>query len=226
MAYPKKLPLRLKCLAFIFLLSALSLSAPCQTPNTKELLKQKKTQRTYFAQQLAYLQTYKELLEKGYDIANKGLSRIGIHETATFGTNQAYWSSLNTISPEIQATQSSTDVLAIQTFIIKSFQTLIRECNASENFSEREKHYIETVGANVRTKCTQTVLQMRTITASDSTTMTDSDRMQRINQLTADMQEHKSFTIAFCASTRSLGAQRAKEKREAAIRRQLNGINP
>lgn|GEM_PF-6479620 len=204
----------------LILILLFTVSASAQTPNTKEWLAKKKTQRQYFANQMVALQAFSEVLKKGYDIVGKGLNVVS---AATGEENSGHSSrllSLTSTNPSLNKNSTMTDARLLQRHVNKQFSNLISVCSSDGNFSVDEINYIKKVYSGVNTAGIVSIDELEGL-FNGETTMTDDERLNRINLVKSDLNDQYSFTRSFCNSTLALGIQRAKEKHEISINRQL-----
>src|SRR5690242_14173593 len=82
--------------------------------NTQEWTRQKKTQIKYLLQQIAANKVYIEYLEKGYNIARKGLQAINDIKRGDFDLSFDFFESQKNVNPEIKTWTKVADVIAYQ----------------------------------------------------------------------------------------------------------------
>src|SRR5690242_17273529 len=88
--------------------------------NTQEWTRQKKTQIKYLLQQIAANKVYIEYIEKGYNIAHKGLQTIHDIKKGDFNLSFNFFESQKNVNPKIKAWAKVADVIAYQIRIIKT----------------------------------------------------------------------------------------------------------
>src|SRR5690349_4506528 len=87
-----------------------------------EWFHQKKTQIKYWMEQIAAYQVYAGYLQKGYNVARKGLNTISSLKNGEFNLHQAFFSSLSKINPAIQHYSRIADIITLQADIIEQYK--------------------------------------------------------------------------------------------------------
>jgi hypothetical protein len=199
----------------------LSLGTQAQTPNANEWLRQKKTQRKYLIQQIAALKVYLEYLKKGYKIVDKGLTTIGDIKNGTFNLDKDYLYSLKQVSPVVKNSPKVKEVLVYQHSITSDFRKFLDDCRKDANLTSDEVHYIEDVYQNMLKECDASIDELTVITTAGEAEMKDDERLLRLDKVHDDMQDKYAFTQDFISSTRLLSLERAKEKNQIKVSKNL-----
>lgn len=197
------------------------LMCQAQSPNWNELFRQKKTQRKYLVQQIAALKVYLKFLKKGYSIAQKGLTTIGEIKNGAFNLDKDYFNSLKQVSPVVKNSPKVNEVLTYQHSILKDFRKFLDDCRRDDNLSSAEVNYIEDVYQNMLTECEASIDELTTITTSGEAEMKDDERLLRLDKVHDDMQDMYAFTQDFISSTRLLSLERARDKNQIRILKNL-----
>lgn len=204
----------------LLVLISLATTAWCQSPNADEWFRQKKTQKKYLIKQIAGLKIYLEYLKEGYRIVDKGLSTIGQIRTGTHDMDNAYVVSLRQINPVVGNSPKINEVLEYNRLILQRMRALATICNADDNFSASEVSYICSVRDKMIGLCMSSIDELSILTTASAAQMRDDERLNRLDKVHLDMQEHYAFAQDFAQSTRLLSRQRAKEKSSIRISRQ------
>src|SRR6218665_476162 len=85
---------------------------------TGNLQAQAKQQRMLL-EQIAALQVYIGYAQKGYSAVKKGLNTIGDFKRGEFNLHTAYLNSLKTVNPKIKKYARVTEIIGLQTKIMK-----------------------------------------------------------------------------------------------------------
>ncbi len=189
-----------------------------------EWFRQKKTQQKYLIQQIAALQVYLGYVEKGYDIAKKGLDVIQDFKNGEFNLHETFFNSLKTVNPAIKNTAEVAEIVALQVSIVNHFKDAIKTYKESAEFNGDELGYINKVYANLTGDCLKDIDALMTVIADDSLQMNDDERMNQINNIYADMQDKNSFTQYFTNSTKMLANQRVREQNDISVSQSLYGL--
>lgn len=91
------------------LMLACGLSAHAQT--WEEWTQQKKTQIKYLVKQVAALQAYIDIAQKGYSIYSDGLTLIGDSKDGEFNLHENYFSSLSNVNPHVSGLPEVADMI-------------------------------------------------------------------------------------------------------------------
>ena len=185
-----------------------------QKPNAKEWLRQKKTQRKYFAEQAVALQAYLEVLKKGYQIAGKGLTLIGDVSGEEFAGHSSRLFNLRNSSESIDKTRTMSDARNLQRAITSRFSKTNSICRDDPNFADTEKEYLDRVSANVRDLSQSCMDELQDLLYNTEMVLTHDERMGRLNKVKSEMNDQYTFTMTFCNSALALRMERAKEKND------------
>jgi hypothetical protein len=197
-----------KFVLIILLLSSQILHAQ----NWNEWFEQKKTQKKYLLQQIAALKIYLGYLEKGYDIANKGLNTIHDIKKGDFDLHNNFFSSLKQVNPKIQKWAKVADIIACQVRIVKIAKQNIESISENRQFTNEELAYCKIVFDNLLTECLKNIDELVMIITSGEVEMKDDERIKRIDELYTDMRDKYSFSCSFGNEINLLSLQRMSEQ--------------
>jgi hypothetical protein len=182
--------------------------------NRNEWFEQKKTQKKYLLQQIVALKVYLGYLEKGYDIASKGLNTIHDIKKGDFNLHNNFFNSLKQVNPKIQKSAKVADILAYQVRIVKIAKQNIERINENGQFTNEELDYCKIVFDNLLTECLKNIDELVMMITSGEVEMKDDERIKRIDQLYVDMQDKYSFNCSFGNDINLLSLQRMNEQSE------------
>ena len=198
----KKLPLFLTVILFASVAHGQKLA---------EWTRQKKTQLKYLADQIAALQAYVRVVEKGYSIAKKGLNVIENIKKADFSLHSDYFNSLKNVRPNVKAYTKIGSIVAMQINLIKECHRQRSSMNNSGQFNRDEVNYAGRVFDNLLKGCTEIVDQLITLTTDGQLQMKDDERIKNIDKLYDAMQDRQQFLRHFRNENSVLSLQRIKE---------------
>jgi hypothetical protein len=178
---------------------------------------QKEADIKYMLQQIAALQVYIGYAEKGYSIAQKGLTFIGDLKKGEFDLHSAFFSSLSTVNPSIKNYGKVADIISYQLSIISSFKKILR----LKNMSPAEINYLHSVYNNMSNACSKSLTDLINIITDNTYQMKDNERVSRIDNIYADMQNKYAFTQSFASDANLLVAQRQSELYETEFLKSL-----
>jgi len=190
-----------------------------------EWFQQKKMQQKYFIQQIAALQVYLGYVEKGYDLAKKGLDVIQALKSGEFNLHETFFNSLKSVNPTIKNAAEVAEIVALQISIVNHFKDAIKTYKESDQFNNDELSYINKVYRNLTTDCLKDIDALMAVIADDSMQMNDDERMNQINNIYADMQDKNSFTQYFTNSASMFANQRAREQNDISVSQSLYGLS-
>ncbi len=198
----------------------------CRAQTWAEWFQQKKTQQKYLIQQIAALHAYLSYVEKGYDIAKKGLDVIQEFKNGEFNLHETFFNSLKAVNPTVKNTAEVAEIIAMQSSIVNHFKDAIKTFKESNEFNSDELRYIDKVYTNLATDCMKDIDALMAVTTDNSLQMNDEERMKQINVIYADMQDKSSFTQYFTNSAKMLVNQRAREHNDISVSQSLYGLSP
>lgn len=204
-----------------FLLCAFSFS-PAKAQTFAEWFSQKKKQKEYLLKQIAGLQVYIGYAKKGYDMMSSGIHTVRDIKNGEFGLHSAFFSSLKAVSPAIRNNSKVAEVIALQLAIYKSFNAV----RGSAILSDDDRHYIGTVREEVLDDCLKDLEELLLVITSGKVEMTDDERIRRLDQVYANMQDKSAFTQSFTGEVRLFIGQKESEQRSINQQRRLYEINP
>lgn len=217
----------MKRVVIIILIAVLCYSGHSQT--LAEWTQQKKTQIQYLLDQIAANKVYIEYVEKGYEISKIGLTTIQNIKSGDFNLHHDLFRSLEIVNPTIKAYARVADIIACQLRIVKDISTTIKKLSTSGQFKINELDQIKLVFENLLDECLENVDELYLVITNgelqpDGYRMTDDERINRIDQIHAEMQANYSFCKSFGNECLVLAMQRLNEQVEIKVGKQLNDI--
>lgn len=180
----------------------------------EEWFEQKQTQKKYLLEQIAALKVYSNYLEKGYKILEFGLNTISEFKNGDLEQHTGYFSSLQTINPNIQKLEKGEDIYAIHSNIIKIYEGVSADIHLNQEFKTDEVAYIHRVFSRLLEACSKVVNALDVVTSSGKLEMKDNERMQYIDLLHLEMQDQYTFARSFRNEVHVLAAARLNSKNE------------
>jgi hypothetical protein len=161
----------------------------------------------YMLQQIADLQLYIGYAEKGYSIAQKGLTFIGDLKKGEFDLHSAFFSSLSAVNPSVRNYAKVADIISYQLSIISSFKKILQ----LKNMSPAEVTYLQTVYNNMSDACSKSLTDLINIITDNTYEMKDNERVARIDAIYTDTKDKYVFTQSFISDASVLAIQRQNE---------------
>ncbi len=209
-------------IAIIVLMAVVCASADCQT--LAEWTQQKKTQIQYLLDQIGANKVSIDYVEKGYEIAKSGLNTIENIKSGDFDLHRDFFRSLEIVNPSIKNYTRVADVIAYQLRITKLINATTKELKESGAFSIEELDHCKKVFENLLEKCLENVDELYLILTSGELQMSEIERIKRIDQLYADIEEKYSFCRSYSDECRVLAVQRLNLIYEIKVGKKLNGV--
>jgi hypothetical protein len=175
-----------------------------------EWFSQKSTELEYYADQISAYQVYASWLEKGYGIAQKGLTLIGDLKKGEFDLQQGFYSSLEMVNPAIGNYSKITDIISWQISIFRNFPSILQV----KNLSSGGLDYLNRVCSNLERGCINALNDLIGVLADNGFEMMDDERIKRIDRIWQDMKDKYAFSQSFRKASCLLANQRSNESNE------------
>ena len=179
---------------------------------------------TTMLQQLAALQAYIKVAEKGYTIAEQGLQTIGQIKNGEFTLHSAFVSSLKAVSPTVGNMAQVAEIIGLEASIIEQFSHKLSSWRQSAWLQPAEVNYINQVYTTVVNNGHELITALLNLTTDGQLTMTDGERINRIQQMDADMQRQYRMVQSFTNQTDLLMMQRQQEGNDIGSVKGMYGI--
>ena len=179
---------------------------------------------TTMLQQMAALQAYIKVAEKGYTIAEQGLQTIGQIKNGEFNLHSAFYSSLKAVSPTVANMAEVAQIVALEISLIDQFSHKLSGYRQSAWLQPAEVSYITQVYTGLVNSGLECITALANLTTDGQLSMTDGERINRIQQMDIDMQRQYRLAQAFTNSTDLLTAQRQQEGNDISTLKGIYGI--
>jgi hypothetical protein len=189
-----------------------------KTQGLANILDQKAAELKYYEQQIAWLELYIRDLEKGYQWVQQALNDISEIKKGELTLHQAFFNALSNLNPAISGTGRIAQILSLQLSIMGQFKSALR---SNQSFSGSEMAYLQKVYSNLLTACGTDLAELMDLVGGGSLTLTDDQRIRRMDEIYSDMVDKWAFTQSFTSGSGLLAAQRAGEENEAAFLQKL-----
>lgn len=194
----------------LLLCAVLITSVSLKAQTWSEWFKQKKTKLKYIAQQIAAFKVYEDYLRQGYRIVDDGWSVINDIKHGDFDLHHNYFSSLKEVSHLIKEYGKITGITTLQLQILQTNDNIEKIVHSNKYLQTQEINYINKILNNLLNNCTDDLNELQILTKSGSVSMKDDERLQRIDNLYANMRDKYAFTKHFESSVRVLTLLRAR----------------
>lgn len=181
------------------------------TQTFNEWFRQKKTQIQYLLDQIAANEVYIQYAEKGYKIAQDGLSLINDIKQREFSLHKNYFNSLKNIKPAISGYVKVADILSCSGQITSLCKSTLQQMCKSGQFRVGEITYVSGVFNKLLKEVLVGVNELENIITAGSYEMTDDQRLERIDHLDGEVQSALRFARNFSDEAHALALQRYRE---------------
>jgi hypothetical protein len=205
------------------LLLLMLLANLCQAQKFREWFRQKKTQKQYLIEQIAQLRIYLELTEKGYKIAKEGLSTIGEIKRGELSLHKNRFDSLLIVNSNIGSLGRLGQITDLHGRVNQTCQKL--PAGLGSAFDLQQMAYINRVLKLVYDDCQSVLSNLLLVIRSGNLSMTDDERIRRIELCFQQMQHNYSFVKDFDQKTRLLASQLEREKAAIDTQKNIHGLN-
>jgi hypothetical protein len=195
----------------LFLLTSCTCLVQTSAQGLGSFFDQQSTELKYGEQQIAYLELYINYLEKGYTIAKNGLAAIADIKKGEWNLHQNFFYSLASINPKIGSYGRIADIISLELSILARLKKTTKQLS---HFSESEIGYVQDVFANLAAESSKNLSELAAIITGGQFTMTDNERISRVDLLYSDMMDKWAFTQSFTSDAGLLAAERTLEQQE------------
>jgi len=174
--------------------------------------------------QIAGYETYLGNIKTGYHITETGLSTVQDLKGGTFDLHAAYFNSLQQVNPAIKSSPKASAVAGINQQINRIFTAEISWQQQQKIFTSGEINYIKQVYRNIAVKCTENMQALADVITPGKLQLTDHQRVDRIDQIYAAMQDKSAFTQSFTTKCRQMAQDRQHAQKNREQLKKLYGI--
>jgi hypothetical protein len=180
----------------------------------REWFRQRKTQKEYLEKQIVALRAFCKKLKEGYDIAERGLNRVGDIKNGNFGDHQVYFEALEIVNPVVHKSPKVSAIVSCRSEINRYFERLFSVVHGSNDLSASERNYVYYVRDGIAQRCENAISFVNVLTSDNSSKLTDDERMRQIDMVYQSMSEMRMFSRSFCNMTRLLIQSRNRQRSE------------
>ncbi len=206
------------------LLVVLTISGVSKGQGLKEWFAQKKTQREYLIEQIGYLKLYLELAEKGYKIAQEGLTTISSFKRGEFQLHKNRFDSLMIVKSVIGSYGNVERITDLHDLVNRICERAGADLEKTGQFTSQELGYFKTVYARLYEDGQVIITHLLATIRSGNLSLTDDERLERIDELLFQVQSNYRFAKDFYESTLDLARQKARERSAIQNSLRLHGI--
>ncbi|NRF41103.1 hypothetical protein [Pedobacter foliorum] len=191
-----------------------------------EFFKQKKTQRTYLAQQVAGLKVYLSFGKQGYHIIQDGLNTINSLKKGDFNLHKLFFNQLKNPSAKIKNLSLLADIAQLQGHTLNLSARYLEEVAHNKSFHPEELSYQHRVFQRLRASCAHAMEECYLLTEDNQLELSDDQRINRLQNLHHQMLSHLEFCKSFVQQGITLVSARTSELRGLNLELRLTHLNP
>jgi hypothetical protein len=167
---------------------------------------------TVMTEQMAKFEVTLQELKQGYNIVQKGLSTIGQIKQGDYDLHNLFFTSLQTVSPQVKGYVKIADILAMETQILSGIKRTTAQLTGTTLFSGPELTYVSAVLSNLGTLVGKDITELTDVVTDGDFQMTDDQRLARIDKLYKEVTDKYAFFQSFQNEVRVSGTQRLFDK--------------
>ncbi len=198
---------------FIFLIG-ISLSGSLCSQTLAEWTQQKKTQQKYLLQQIEAFRIYLGYAKKGYDIVQKGLATVQNIKDGEWNLHKDFFEALSIVNPSVKKYAKVSDIIATQVKMTKQLAILNNLVKQNKSLTPDEIEYVVKITTQLFTRCIEHLDELILVISSGHLEMKDDERIRRLDNIYAKIEEDAIFLRSFGNSITMLSGQRLHENRE------------
>ncbi|WP_162276808.1 hypothetical protein [Mucilaginibacter pedocola] len=198
-------------LTYTLLTSAAALlSAHADAQTFAEWFSQKKTQKKYLLEQIAALHMYSSYVKQGYNIAHNGLGTITGALEQEFGLHNEYYLRRSTVNPVVKNSPQVNQIVTWQSEMLSRFARI----DQNGGLTLEQKVYLEKVKKALLADCEHQLTLLHDLLKDGKLQMNDEERISRLNQVHAAMQDNYRFTFSFIGQLQRYSLQHQQADRD------------
>lgn len=177
------------------------------------------------AEMLAKLKLQSIIVKEKNKIDQEGLDNIGNNKNGTYSLYNDYFKSLRTINSSVKESDKAQYIRDVISEIKRFFPLTISRADNSGLYERSEIAYFRQVYDKVVKDCNEIIRNLNAVTNNGEYEMSDDQRMERIDDLHAQMVRTYMFSRKFCTDIENVKRAREQSKQDAQRIQQLYGLD-
>jgi hypothetical protein len=203
---------RMKKLVFPGLVLLVALGARAQT--AEEWFRQKETQKKYLLEQITALKVYGSYARKGYEIASQGWRTIQGIKEGDQSLHRAFFNALRLVSPGVESSPLVAGTITLASRSVGKISGIRHRLGSTGQLTAPEIKFCNGVLDGLLGACTDSLEELRLLTASGERELRDDERLQRLARLYAALQAVYGTLSSLGGDIDLLIAQRTSRRAE------------
>lgn len=175
-------------------------------------------------EKLAQLKQILSDLKKGYEVVSKGYNTIKDLSEGNFDLHKTFLDALMEVSPAVRKYRKVTDIIDYQLILVKEYKNAYGSFQRSGQFNKEELKYLYRVYEDLIDQSIKNIEALTMVVTAGKARMSDSERINAIDDIYTDMQDKLNFLRHFNNNTLVLAKQRQKSTNEVGIIRNIYGL--
>ncbi len=177
------------------------------------------------AEMLAKLKLQTMIVKEKNKIDQEGLDNIGGFKNDTYSLYNSYFKSLRAVNSNVKENDKAQYIRDVISEIRRFFPMTISRASGSGLYERSEIAYFQKVYDKVLKDCNEIIRNLNAVTSNGEYEMTDDQRMERINDLHAQMVRTYMFSRKFCTDIENVKRAREQSRQDAERIQQLYGLD-
>jgi hypothetical protein len=190
----------------MMLLCLLNIPVKAQSQEVQQLLLN--------VEKLSQLKNILSDMKKGYLIISGGYNAIKNISQGNFSLHEVFLDGLMLVSPEVKKYRRVADIICYQKNIVSEYKSAFNRFRSSDVFNPEEVNYLGRVYKQLFDQSVDNLDELVMIITSSKLRMSDSERLEAIDRIFADVQDKLAFLRDFNSKARLLSLAREKQKAE------------
>ena len=170
------------------------------------------------------LAQFKEILsdmKKGYEILTDGYNAVKDLTEGNFSLHKTFLDALMEVSPTVSNYKKVAEIIEYQIQLVREYSAALNRFRQSGDFNDAEMDYLERIYDNLLNQSHRNLDELAMIITAGKVRMSDSERLEAIDAIHADMLDKLLFLKDFNNNTTVLAVQRAKERNDVNTTRSI-----
>ena len=175
-------------------------------------------------QKLAGLKSILKQMYQGYEIVDKGYSAVKDVSKGNFTLHEAFLDGLMVVSPTVRKYPRVADIINDQAELVSEYRSAYGSFKQDPHFNPDEISYMTDVYDHLVSSSLSNLNTLTTIMSDNKLRMTDNERLQAIDRVSAAGHDQLTFLRQFNTNTQTVAIQRAQQANDQQTLKKLYGI--
>ncbi|MNJ95275.1 hypothetical protein D3C87_129830 [compost metagenome] len=163
-------------------------------------------------------------MKDGYKILDGGYNTVKDISQGNFNLHKTFLDGLMEVSPSVKNYRKVAEIINGQVRLVKTSRNALSAFREDKHFNLKEVNYMAKLYENLLGQSLQNLDELITVVTAGKLRMSDDERLKAIDRIHKEMEDKLSFLGRFNQDIKVLSLQRAKEKRDIAFSRGIQGL--